>query len=81
MGSEVVLYEQFAEADAMHALPRLFRNGTISPLTREIGFVILRKCFTALRFFSSLLDVKTTMICTYVLNRGGREGRSPVDGR
>ena len=54
MGDEVVLYEQFAAADAMRLLPRLFRNAAISPLTRESGFVILRKCFTALRLVPTL---------------------------
>jgi len=33
---------------------------------------MLRKYFAALRFFPSLPDVKTTMIYTHVLNRGGR---------
>jgi hypothetical protein len=46
---------------------------------RGSGFVILRKCFTALLFFSSLPDVKMMMSYTHVLNRGGRGVRSPVD--
>jgi len=46
-------------ADATRARG-FFRDAAIFPLTRESGFVILRKYFTALRFFSSLPDVKTT---------------------